>query len=89
MKNKKYMPILLSTALFGFAQNHGDHSRKRSISHTKEKEVVPKGCKKFYFNEDGSFVTEPEEDKEYVFSCTSFSEKKAKLKFQLKYLDKK
>lgn len=47
------------------------------------KEVIPKGCKKYFFTISGSFCTDQKEwnDVTYVFECIASNDKVAEKKF--------
>ena len=57
--------------------NYSDY-KDDELSKIDNKPVVPNGCKKYYFNNEGIFISD---DVDFYFTCIAINESSAKKKF--------
>lgn len=77
MKSKMLMLALMAGA-FGGTANKSD-LRSEDIDTTPKEPPIPKGCKRYYFYDDGTFIHT--QSYQSVFNCIARTDKKAKEKF--------
>lgn len=79
MKSKLH-ELLIISALLGESGNVSPINPKQVTGKLPNK-PIPKGCKEYFFNQDGDFSTERMLKSECVFKCVASNDKTAKKKF--------
>jgi hypothetical protein len=83
MKSGKMLAMLailgaLSQVNAGYESEGKNPTRPEDINGN-PKQVIPKGCKEYWFNENGDFSTERMRHDEIVFKCIASNDKTAKI----------
>ena len=81
---RKNLTALLAMAMFAEGMNNPYPTKTRTSIKREKKEIIPKGCKKYFFAQSGYFDTKPfREDggRTCIYSCIAMSEKSAVKKF--------
>lgn len=76
------MSLAMSTITGIDRESQIEKAPGKSLKNPGEK-PIPKGCKKYYFTQDGWFTNSCEQDEvdDYIFNCIASSDKVAKKKF--------
>ncbi len=80
------MGMMLAMSDPAAREAYGEASNSEIIKKSKEpvKQIIPKGCKKYYFTRGGRFDTDDSkwDDVDYIFDCIAMNEKSAMKKFE-------